>query len=439
MLSYFRQFSYSITAKLLSVFICTAVLLIWVLWVSLDITFERKFSETIHPYFSKYLISLQKEVGFPPDIHIAKRITESNPVQIVIEAPTYRWSSNSDFIEKPYLDIKIQKKEKSGLVFEVGFYKGNFILRTFHKGYITSFIITEKFNTAPKTREALLITAIILIVIGMLYVVIYYLFHPIKVVERGIKRIGDGDVSYRLDIKRKDEIGSLSQSVNKMANNIEMMLAAKRQLLLAVSHELRTPITRAKIALSLMSDSRAKDSISEDMQEMENLIQELLESEKLRFSHAPLEIHSANINEIIYQVQGKCFEKDPIELQLATSLPNVEVDASRIGLAIKNLIKNALMARKEKTDSVMVKTTVNDHHITIQIIDYGIGIAADKIPHLTEPFYRIDKSRQRRTGGFGIGLYLIKAIVEAHKARLMIDSELGKGTTVSILLPLNRA
>lgn len=438
MLSYLRQLPYSLAAKLLGVFVCAAALLIWVLWVSLDVTFERKFSDTIHPYFSKYLIALQKEIGFPPDIALAKKITDNNPVNIVIEAPTYRWSSNSDFIDKPYLDVKIQQMGRQGLISEVGFYKGNFILRTFHQGYITSFIITEKFNTAPKTGEIVLIAAVILTFIGLLYLVIYYLFYPVKLIERGIKRIGDGEVAYRLNIRRKDEIGSLSRSINKMADNIESMLEAKRQLLLAISHELRTPITRSKIALSLMSDSYTKDSLAEDMQEMEDLIQELLESEKLRGNHAPLEINSVNINEIIYQVQGKYFENDIIQLQLEEPLPNIQVDANRIGLAIKNLIKNALTARLQSDDSVVVKTVLTDTAIRIEVIDYGVGIAADKIPHLTEPFYRTDQSRQRKTGGFGIGLYLIKAIADAHHAKLVIDSEINQGTTVSIHLPLDK-
>lgn len=436
MLTYLRQLPYSLAAKLLGIFICTAALLIGVLWVSLDVTFERQFSDTIHPYFSKYLISLQKEMGFPPDISLAKTITDNNPINIVIEAPTYRWSSNGDFIEKPYLDVKIQQIGQQGLESEVGFYKGNFILRTFHQGYITSFIITEKFNTAPYADEILLIAFVVLAFIGLLYVVIYYLFYPVKLIERGIKRIGDGDIAYRLDIHRNDEIGTLAQSINKMADNIEEMLEAKRQLLLAISHELRTPITRSKIALSLMEDSYTQKSLAEDMQEMEDLIEELLESEKLRGNHAPLEINSVNINEIIYQVQGKYFEEAPIQLALQEPLANIQVDASRIGLAIKNLIKNALTARINETDSIMVKTTQDHSSITITVIDHGIGIEAEKIPHLTEPFYRTDKSRQRKTGGFGIGLYLIKAITDAHQAELVIDSHVNQGTSVEIILPV---
>lgn len=432
---YFKQLGRSLSAKLIGVFLLAVVSLIWVLWMLLDITFERQFSDTISPYFSKYLSSLQTEVGFPPDIAVAQRITDTVPVNIVIEAPTYSWSSNNDFIDKAYLNVKLQERGNQGVLSEVGFYKGNFILRTYKPGYIISFIITEKFNTAPKANEIMTVFAVTALILALLYWVTYRLFRPIAHIERGVKRIGDGEISHRLMINRKDELGSLAFSINKMAKNIEDMLEAKRQLLLAISHELRTPITRAKIALSLMDDSTSKNSLSEDMQEMESLIHELLESEKLREDHAPLDKTRVNINEIIYQVQGRFFEHSPLVLNLDTSLSLITVDANRIGLAIKNLIKNALTASTNAQDKVIVTTTQDSRHLIITVSDSGIGIDPDKIQRLTEPFYRIDEARQRTTGGFGIGLYLIKAIIDAHHGDLLINSSPHQGTAVTLYLP----
>lgn len=438
MMGYLKRVSRSLSVKLIGVFLLAVLALVWMLWVALDITFERQFSDTISPYFSKYLSSLQSEVGFPPDIAVAKRITDTAQVNIVIEAPTYSWSSNNDFIDKAYLNVQLQEVGDSGLLSEVGFYKGNFILRTYKPGYIISFVITEKFNTAPRLDEIATVFIATALILAVLYWVTYQLFKPIRNIERGVRRIGGGDVSHRLNIQRSDELGALAFSVNKMADNIEGMLEAKRQLLLAISHELRTPITRSKIALSLMGDSHSKASLSEDMDEMESLIHELLESEKLRENHAPLDKNHVNINEIIYQVQGRFFEKSPLVLSLDESLPNIDVDAGRIGLAIKNLIKNALTASQNADDKVIVTTVQESRMLLITVSDSGIGIDADKIPHLTEPFYRTDESRQRKTGGFGIGLYLIKAIIDAHHGELLIDSHRNHGTSVTIRLPIER-
>jgi len=434
-----QRLARSLTIKLVAVFFVTAVLLTWLLWVSLGITFKQQFSENISPYLRERLIRLQAQVGIPPNIIVAKAISEQEPVIIVIDAPGYSWSSNGQFIDTQKLDVKLQQLGSRGLIAEAGVYQGNFILRTYNQGYITSFIITEKINQKPSFKAAFTAIVAILIIIAALYSIIYYLFSPIKRIERGVRRIGNGDVSYRLNINRNDEIGFLANSVNKMADNIEQMLEAKRQLLLAISHELRTPITRAKIALSLLEDSNDKASAIEDMDEMETLIYELLESEKLRGNHAPLSKTKADINELIYQVQGRFFADAPLILNLEQNLPGIAIDAKYIGLAIKNLINNAITASIKNTDKVIISTILNEHNIAITVSDSGTGIAAKDIPHLVEPFYRPDHSRRRATGGFGIGLYLIKAIVDAHQGELNIDSDLNRGTCVTLILPIEPA
>ncbi len=436
MTAFLRRLMSSLSVKLVAMFFVTSVALTSALWWFLDISFERQFSDTIQPYFSKYLISLQKEVGFPPNIKTAKKITQRSPVYIVIEAPNYRWSSNGDFIEKPYLDVKLQRLGEKGVISEAGFYKGNFILRTFHQGYITSFIITEKLNKLPKLQDIVIIICVVFLIIGVLFSLIHRLFSPVREIQLGLNRIGGGEVTHRLSINRSDELGELAVTINKMVDNIEQMLEAKRQLLLAISHELRTPITRAKLALSLLDESEDIDSISEDINEMETLIHELLESERLRGNHAPLEFSNVNINDIIYQVQGRFFADAPLVLSLDNDLPALVLDAQRISLAIKNIIKNALTASNEG-DNVIITSSQQNDHIAVSISDSGMGIDKKLIPHLTEPFYRTDRSRQRSTGGVGIGLYLIKAVIDAHHGKLVIDSNIDQGTTVTILLPLS--
>lgn len=430
-----RRLINSLSVKLVTFFFVTSVMITGLLWWSLDISFERQFTDSIKPYFSKYLISLQKEVGFPPDVNIAKKITKRSPVNIMIEAPNYRWSSNGAFIEKPYLDVKVQRVGSKGLISEAGFYKGNFILRTFNQGYITSFVITEKLDKLPKLQDIIIIVCVVLSVVALLFWTIHWLFSPVSEIYQGLHRIGAGDIKYRLTVQRDDELGELATAINEMSDNIEQMLEAKRQLLLAISHELRTPITRAKLALSLLDSNEMVEGINDDLCEMETLIQELLESERLRENHSPLELNIVNVNDVIYQVEGRFFVDAPLVLNLADDLPLLELDAGRISLAIKNIIKNALTASSE-ADSIVVSSYQTDSHVVIKIEDNGMGIDKKLIPHLTEPFYRTDRSRQRNTGGTGIGLYLIKAIIEAHNGELMIDSEVNQGTTVTVLLPI---
>lgn len=166
------------------------------------------------------------------------------------------------------------------------------------------------------------------------------------------------------------------------------------------------------------------------------LIHELLESERLRGKHGPLSLRRANINQIIYQVQGRYFDGMPLVLDLDDNIPDLVVDAVRISFAIKNVIKNALTARKSPEDEVVVTTYTDNKHVLISISDSGIGIAAKDLPHVAEPFFRADDSRQRKTGGFGVGLYLIKAIMDAHHGELRVESGVNLGTIVTLAFPV---
>ncbi len=424
-----------LTVKLVAVFLAAAIILTWLLWFLLDVSFDRQFSDNVKPYLSKHIFSLKEQVGFPPNIKIAEKIAREKAIDIVVEAPTYQWSSSGEFIAKPYLDVKIQRMNNAEKLYEAGFYKGNFILRNFNRGYIMSFIVKDKIGHTPRLSDIGIIILLSLILIAALYLITYKLFQPISDIRYGINRIGSGEVDYRLNINRNDEFGELSTSINSMANNIEEMLEAKRQLLLSISHELRTPITRAKLALSLIDDKFVKESALEDMDEIEALIHELLEAERLRENHSPLKLENSNINELIKQLQQDYFKNNKLILKLEKQLPNIAIDETRISLAIKNLIKNAITASPTDDDQVIVRTSHDKTHIHIDVSDSGVGIDEKHISHLTEPFYRTDSSRKRKTGGVGIGLYLIKAVVNAHHGELIIDSKLGKGTKVTIRLP----
>ncbi len=120
----------------------------------------------------------------------------------------------------------------------------------------------------------------------------------------------------------------------------------------------------------------------------------------------------------------------PIKQQLTQNLPYFSWDETRIKFALKNVIGNAL--KHQQADSLPIEINNQYHNkvITLQIKDHGSGIAAEHIPHLSDPFYRADPSRQRKTGG--LGLYLVRLIIEAHGGELMIESEVGQGTCVTM-------
>jgi signal transduction histidine kinase len=113
-----------------------------------------------------------------------------------------------------------------------------------------------------------------------------------------------------------------------------------------------------------------------------------------------------------------------------------DVDAARIKLLLKNLLENAVRHTPDNALPSELRLCLNERNALITVIDHGVGVDAHHLPYLTEPFYRVDPSRQRETGGYGLGLYLCKMIAEAHGGKLVIESTPGKGTTVLVKLPV---
>jgi signal transduction histidine kinase len=280
---------------------------------------------------------------------------------------------------------------------------------------------------------------IIVLFLILCYLAVRHLFKPIAWIKEGARRIGEGDLDYRLPERRKDELGILSIHINNMANEIKKMLEAKRQLLLAISHELRSPLTRVRMSLEFVKDKKAKDYISEDINEMDGLINALLESEKLKAKHSPLDTKDVDVNEWLKGNLEELFPGRAGDLRISPLQESfkIRMDPLRMRLLLKNLVENALRYTPESSRPVEVSLGFEDGFLALEITDRGKGIAPENLEQITEPFFREDASRERKTGGHGLGLYLCRLIAEAHGGRLHIESEPGKGTTVRVVLPIN--
>ena len=272
-----------------------------------------------------------------------------------------------------------------------------------------------------------------------LYVATRRLFAPIKTIHEGVERFGAGDLTHRIEIRRHDELGSLAASTNAMADEIQRMLDAKRQLLLAISHELRSPLTRAKVAVELLPDPQQQQELNRDLDEMEKLIEELLETERLSTGHQVLHKRPVSLNALIQELIETRFSGQSVTLELPDEEIGISADAPRLRLLLKNLLENALHHTPEQTPAPRLNLYSEGDQITIQIRDFGVGIEERHLPHLMEPFYRVDPARQRETGGYGLGLYLCRVIAEAHGGNLAIASTPGTGTTITITLPVSEA
>ena len=249
------------------------------------------------------------------------------------------------------------------------------------------------------------------------------MLNPVRLLKQGAERIRQGDLSYRVKSNLQDELGELTESINHMADSLQSMLEAKRQLLMAISHELRTPITKAKLRMEFMPESSEKDQLKEDIDEIDLLISDLLEAERLNNDHSVLVSEPVMLASFIRSITEQ-FQSYNGELQVNTPTHDLEfeIDKLRIRLLITNLLNNAI--RHGKGNLIKIRVSFSDNKGIIEVNDNGEGISEEHIPQITEPFYRADSARQRNTGGFGLGLYLCRLIAQAHGGEMIITSQI---------------
>jgi len=431
----------SLSFKLVLLFVATAIAMFIVLRLMGSSGFIKDFGRSLQPHFKQYAHYISQEVGNPPNLQTAKKLSEKLNIKIIIRGVDMQWSSDGSFFEQLELQTKFKIDNKRQ--FQGGFNKGQFLISIPNEPYLMTFI-SNRDDTVPSPRGVLLSSLLgVLLVLALLYYLLRRMIHPIKNIQTGVKRIGSGDLGYRIRIQRHDELGELSQEINGMVDDIENMLEAKRQLLLAISHELRSPITRAKVATSLLDKSKIKESLDADLTEMETMVAGLLEAELLNSRHQSLNLTGVDINTLISGVIDKHFSKEStsqasVIFNADNSLESQQIDEARFQFIIKNIIENALKYRKNEDDKVMISTVSEKDSYKVIVEDKGIGITEEHLSHISEPFYRVDPSRHRKTGGYGLGLYITKMIVQAHQGELLLESKEGLGTKIIILIPYSK-
>lgn len=212
-----------------------------------------------------------------------------------------------------------------------------------------------------------------------------------------------------------------------------------------VSHELKTPITSIKgfsetLLDGAMYDQKAMNTflniILKESDRLQSLIEDLLDLSKVEQQGFALTIQKTNmkilLKEVIAILKGKASEKN-IEMSLQLPVYDVvaEVDNYRMKQVFINLITNAV-SYTPKGGKITISIQSLENLVIVQVRDTGVGIKKEEIPRIFERFYRVDKARSRDSGGTGLGLAIVKHIVEAHKGHIMVESEIGKGTSFSI-------
>ncbi len=276
-------------------------------------------------------------------------------------------------------------------------------------------------------------------VLGCAFMIIRRLLSPLQGLIAAVERIRRGEMGHQVPVCSRDELGDLARSFNAMSTGLQEMVRSREQLLLDVSHELRSPLTRIKVALEMAPEGMAKESIRDDMAEMEAMISEILETARLDSVNGKLNLENLDLGVLVAEAVGDADMRAPGAKLVSPGAPAgtwVKADRARLRKVLGNVLDNAVKFSQGRNAPVEARIEAHADRITVRIKDKGVGIPSDELPRLFEPFYRVDRSRSRETGGYGLGLSLCKRIMEAHGGSIAISSREGEGTEVSLDFPL---
>lgn len=439
-----RLFFYSLSPRLIAIFLLLAALFAWGVVAGIRWAYSADdLRSLISGHLSLHVDYVRKDIGSPPRIDRALAITRTVPVDIHIQGPGVKWSSDPDFPDPATLDFGPSEyfSAEPGALFDE--LKGvDFALRDnhrylrFNEGGYEIVVVTPKMGT-QRSRPPLIpiLVGFALLLVLAAYLAVRWLFRPIATIRTGAAYIGAGHFNHRISTHRNDELGELAGDINSMAEKVDRMLDAKRQLLLGVSHELRSPISRMTLALALLEETPATSALRQDLREMRSIVETLLDAERLASAHSVLQLSEVSPDELVRDLAARFFPGEQrLHLDLRAPDP-VMLDPARIQLMLKNLVGNALRYSAPEDGPVELQVQAGEAQIEFRVRDHGPGIPLGQREGLGEPFYRPDASRARETGGTGLGLYLARQVARAHGGELRLVDVEGRGALFVVQIP----
>jgi signal transduction histidine kinase len=332
-------------------------------------------------------------------------------------------------------------------------------------GYILASILTF-FNVwfsaqlMFTSRHDLLLAIILLLFAGGIAMILGYFFSStvterIMSLQRAAEKLAEGDLQTRVPINGRDELSALANTFNQMAEQLEVADQKKRELetmrrdLVAwASHDLQTPLASMRAVLEALSDGvvdepemvkRYLNTAQRDVMSLSALMDDLFQMSQLDAGGFPLNSAPASLSDLVSDTLESFSElayREGIKLEgnVESDVDPVFMDTQAIGRVLNNLISNALR-HTSAGGEIQVHARRMAGSVEVTVRDTGEGIPAQDAAHIFERFYRGEKSRNRGTGGAGLGLAIAQGIVRAHGGDIRVESQVGKGTNFTFTIP----
>ena len=300
-------------------------------------------------------------------------------------------------------------------------------------------------ETISILKKQLSIISFASLIIGTLLALLFakHFTKPIRQITDTAKKIAKGDFTASVELDSKDEIGDLGDTINNMSEQLGQIENFRREFIANTSHELKTPISLIRAYAELVKDTSDENYtaanehlqvIIDESNRLNDMVEDILYLSKMESGYSKLEIEPFPIVEIISNVIDKLsFFSSSKNIELILEIDNKETlingDKEKMHQAFYNIINNAI---NHSYENGQITINVNDTSdiVRVNIIDNGKGIPTEDLPYIWDRFYKVDKSRKRDDSGTGLGMAIVKNILEAHNFKYGIESEIDKGTKV---------
>jgi signal transduction histidine kinase len=294
-------------------------------------------------------------------------------------------------------------------------------------------------------RDLIVISGFLVVIFAFFSVIVFSrITHPIRKVNNAITSMAEGNLDQHVDAKGNDEIASLCNSFNNMNRKIIAVDEQRRQFVADASHELKSPLASIKVLVqSLLAGGIDNRDISveflqdvdQEVDRLSDIVGSLLELTKLEGSYG-MKFERFNIAILCKEVISKLnFIAKTKNIKIESELRDFVIEGNRENIfrAVYNIVENAI---KYSPKGGKVFLEINgDDFVRISIKDQGVGIPEDEIGKIFQRFYRVDKTRARKTGGSGLGLSIVMEIIKQHKGNIEVKSKVGEGSLFIISLP----
>lgn len=268
-----------------------------------------------------------------------------------------------------------------------------------------------------------------------------HLTSPVRALQKAVERFGRGDLSARVNSLRRDELGQLARTFDRMAARIETLLAAERRLLLDISHELRSPLARLGVAVELARTGEGLETnlnrIQKESDRLNALVGQLLQVTRAEGDPASLRRDAVRLDELAEQIASDAqieAEARGCTVRYDRRQPvTVEGDAELLRRAIENVVRNAIRYSPQGT-AVEIAVMLDGAQARVVVRDHGPGVPEESLPRLFDAFYRVESDRDRASGGIGLGLSIARRAIELHKGSIAARNAT-PGLEVELRLP----